>query len=62
MASKELVGEGPLFLSVKEVRGDPLMEELKENIQNLRNENVIRFRTSDKYRYLLALCVQIAKF
>ena len=43
MSSKELVGEGPLFLSVKAVRGEPLMRELKENIQKMKNENVLRF-------------------
>ena len=43
MSSNELVGEGPLFLSVKAVRGEPLMRELKENIQKMKNENVLRF-------------------
>jgi len=42
MTSKELVGEGPIFLSVKPVRGKPMMNELKENIQKMRNENVLR--------------------
>ena len=43
MSDKELIGEGPIFLSVKEVRGEPLIRELKETIQKMRNENVIRF-------------------
>ena len=43
MSTKELVGEGPLFLSVKAVRGEPLMRELKENIQVMKDENVLRF-------------------
>ena len=42
MTSKELVGEGPIFLSVKPVRGKPMMNELKESIQKMRNENVLR--------------------
>ena len=43
MSSKELVGEGPIFLTIKAVRGEPLMRELKENIQKMRDENIIRF-------------------
>ena len=43
MASKEYVGEGPIFLTVKPVRGEPMMMELRENIQKMMNENVIRF-------------------
>ena len=43
MSTKELVGEGPLFLSVKAVRGEPLMRELKENIRVMKDENVLRF-------------------
>ena len=43
MSNKELVVEGPIFLSVKPVRGKPLMMELKENIRRMRNENVFRF-------------------
>ena len=43
MEPKELVGEGPIFLTVKPVRGEPLLKELMENIQKMRNENVIRF-------------------
>ena len=43
MSDKELIGEGPIFLSVKAVRGEPLIRELKETIQKMRNENVIRF-------------------
>ena len=42
MPDKELIGEGPIFLSVKEVRGEPLIGELKETIQKMRNKNVIR--------------------
>ena len=42
MSDKELIGEGPIFLSVKAVRGEPLIRELKETIQKMRNENVIR--------------------
>ena len=43
MSSKELVGEGPIFLTTKAVRGEPLMRELKENIQKMIDENIIRF-------------------
>ena len=43
MSSKELVGEGPIFLTIKAVRGEPLMRELKENIQKMKDENIIRF-------------------
>ena len=42
MSSKELIGEGPMFLTIKAVRGKPLMKELKENILQMKNENVIR--------------------
>ena len=42
MSSKELTGEGPIFLTIKAVRGKPLMKELKENILQMKNENVIR--------------------
>ena len=42
MTSNELIGEGPIFLSVKPVRGKPMMNELKESIQKMRNENVLR--------------------
>ena len=41
MSSKELVGEGPIFLTIKAVRGEPLMKELKENIKKMCEENVI---------------------
>ena len=40
MSNKEL---GPIFLTVKAVRGEPFMRDLKENIQKMRKENVIRF-------------------
>ena len=43
MSSKEYVGEGPIFLTVKPVKGEPMMMELKANIQKMRNENVIRY-------------------
>ena len=43
MSTKELVGEGPLFLSVKAVRGEPLMREFKEKIEKMTNENVLRY-------------------
>ena len=43
MSSKELVGEGPIFLTIKPVRGEPLMSELKGNIQKMKDENVLRF-------------------
>ena len=43
MSSKELVGEGPIFLTIKAVRGEPLMNELMENIQKMMDENVLRF-------------------
>ena len=43
MASQELVGEGPIFLTIKPVRGEPLMRELKENIQKMKDENILRF-------------------
>ena len=43
MTSSELVGEGPIFLTIKPVRGEPLMRELKENIQKMKDENVLRF-------------------
>ena len=43
MDSKELVGEGPIFLSIKPVRGEPLMRELKAHIQNMEKEKIIRF-------------------
>ena len=43
MSSKEYEGEGPIFLTVKPVKGEPMMIELKANIQKMRNENVIRF-------------------
>ena len=43
MSSKELVGEGPIFLTIKPVRGEPLMIELKGNIQMMKDENVLRF-------------------
>ena len=42
MSPKELVGEGPIFLTTKAVRGKPLMRELKENIQKMTEENIIR--------------------
>jgi len=42
MSSKELEEEGPLFLTIKPVRGEPLMRELKENLQKMRDKNVIR--------------------
>ena len=42
MSSKELEEEGPLFLTIKPVRGEPLMKELKENLQKMRDKNVIR--------------------
>ena len=45
MASKELIGEGSIFMTLKPVRGEPLMNELKENIQKMKNENFIRFNT-----------------
>ena len=41
MSSKELVGEGPIFLTIKAVRGKPLMKELKENMKKMCEENVI---------------------
>ena len=43
MSSTELVGEGPIFLTIKKVRGKPFMIELKENIQKMRSENILRF-------------------
>ena len=43
MSSKELVGEGPIFLTIKPVRGESLMRELKENIQKMKYENILRF-------------------
>ena len=43
MASKQYVQEGPIFLTIKPVRGEPMMKELRENIQKMMNENVIRF-------------------
>ena len=47
MSSKELVGEGPLFLTVKPVRGEPLMKDLKENIKKMKDENVLRLNQSN---------------
>ena len=41
MASEELKEEGPIFLTIKPVRGEPLMKELKENIQKMRDKNII---------------------
>ena len=43
MSYKNYKGEGPIFLTIEEVRGEPLMKELKENIQKMMNENVLRF-------------------
>ena len=41
--TKNIVGEGPIFLTIKKVRGKPFMVELKENIQKMRSENILRF-------------------
>ena len=43
MSAPELVGEGPLFLTIKAVRGKLLMKELREKIQKMRDENTLRF-------------------
>ena len=51
MSSKELVGEGPIFMTVKPVRGEPLMNELKENIKKMKDENVLRLNKSNCLDY-----------
>ena len=38
----ELVGEGPIFMTVKPVRGELMMKELKENLRKMRHENAVR--------------------
>ena len=43
MSTNTWVGEGPIFLTTQEVRGEPLMRELEQNIQAMKEENVIRF-------------------
>ena len=42
MSSMELVGEGPIFMTVKPVRGELMMKELKENLRKMRHENAVR--------------------
>ena len=63
MSSKELVGEGPIFLTIKPVRGEPLMKELKENIQRMKDENVLRFDLNKLIKCLIFYhLVKIPKF
>ena len=42
MSTKEFVGEGPLFLTIKEVRGEPMMKQLEDEINMMKINNVIR--------------------
>ena len=51
MSSKESVVEGPIFLTVKKVRGKPFMRELKENIQKLKSENIYENQWTDSEYY-----------
>ena len=42
MSTKEFVGEGPLFLTIKEVFGEPMMKQLEDEIKMMKSKNVIR--------------------
>ena len=43
MSFKELVEEGPIFLTTKAVRGEPLMRELINIIQRMLQNEIIGF-------------------
>ena len=43
MSSKEFIEEGPIFVTTKAVRGEPLMREFIEKIEKMTNENVLRY-------------------
>ena len=43
MPSKELVKEGPIFLTTKAVKGEPLLKELIEKIDKLVHDHIIRW-------------------
>ena len=43
LSSKELVEEGPIFLTSNKVRGEPLMMDLLEKMQQMWDKDLIRF-------------------
>ena len=55
MDSKELIEEGPIFLTVKPVRGEPFMKDLSEEVQKMMDNNLIRFDCLYLFKLLILL-------
>ena len=43
MSSRELVKEGPLFLTIKAVKGKPLLKDLMQKIDYMVKDTIIRW-------------------
>jgi len=52
MSTKEVLGEGPLFLTIKKVRGEPMMKQLEDKIKMMKSKNVIRSIFMKFYLYI----------